>query len=84
MRILKNTFLVGIMMIAMLLCCNSQVQAAQGGDYTYTVTAGQAQITGYTGAGGDVTIPSTLGGAPVTSIGDQAFSGNPRCNFYAS
>ena len=75
MRILKkaNTFLICIMMMAILLCCSSQVQAAQDGDYTYTVTAGEAQITGYTGAGGVVTIPSTLGGVPVTSIGDNAF-----------
>ena len=43
-------------------------------DYTYTVTDGKAQITGYTGVEGDVTIPSTLAGSPVTSIGDSAFS----------
>ena len=77
MRILKNyivnTLLVGLMMMAILLCWSSKVQAAQDGDYTYTVTAGDAQITGYTGSGGVVTIPSTLGGAPVTSIGDNAF-----------
>ena len=37
--------------------------AAQDGDYTYTVNGGVATITGYTGAGGAITIPSTLGGA---------------------
>ncbi len=42
--------------------------------YTYEVTAGEAIITGYTGAGGDVVIPSTLGGYPVTSIGREALS----------
>ncbi|MFZ3132528.1 MAG: leucine-rich repeat domain-containing protein, partial [Desulfosporosinus sp.] len=77
MRILKisrvNIFLVSIMMMAILLCCSSQVQADQSGGYTYTVTDGKAQITGYTGVGGDVTIPSVLGGAPVTSIGEGAF-----------
>ena len=70
------------MMMAILLCCSSQVQAAQDGDYTYIIadgntyggTPGDAQITKYTGAGGDVTIPSTLGGVPVTSIGGNAFS----------
>jgi hypothetical protein len=30
-------------------------------------------ITGYTGSGGDVTIPDTIAGLPVTSIGDYAF-----------
>ncbi|MDR3598985.1 MAG: leucine-rich repeat protein [Desulfosporosinus sp.] len=62
------------MMMAILLCWSSQVQAAQSGDYTYTVTDGSAQITKYTGAGGAVTIPSTLAGYPVASIGDSAFS----------
>jgi hypothetical protein len=61
------------MMIAMLFCCSSSVQAAPGSDYTYSVTASKAQITKYKGAGGAVTIPSTLAGYPVTSIGDCAF-----------
>ena len=93
MRILKisklRTFLVGIMMMTILLCCSSQAQAAlpqllhdvlppqlpHDGDYTYTVTNDQAQIAGYIGLvdGGVVTIPSTIGGFPVTSIGPYAF-----------
>ena len=68
-----HTFLVGIIMMAILLCCSSQVQASQDGDYEYSVTDGNAQITLYTGAGGVVTIPSNLGGFPVTSIDDCAF-----------
>jgi hypothetical protein len=43
-------------------------------DYSFTITDGQAMITGYQGAGGDVTVPGTLGGAPVTRIGANAFS----------
>lgn len=50
------------------------VSAETSGDYQYTVTDGKATITGYTGDGGDVTIPSTLGDYPVTSIGDYAFA----------
>lgn len=77
MRILKtskvNKFLFGIMMMAILLCCSSQVQAAQDGDYTYTVIDSKAEITKYTGAGGVVTIPSILAGFPVTSIGCAFF-----------
>lgn len=70
-----STFLISIMMMAMaiLLCCSSQAQAVQSGDYTYTLTDGKAQITKYTGTGGVVAIPSTLGGSPVTSIGKSAF-----------
>jgi hypothetical protein len=42
-------------------------------DYTYTISGGVATITGYTGTGGDITIPSTLGGYPTVHIGDSAF-----------
>lgn len=44
-------------------------------EYTYTVENDEATITGYTGAGGDVIIPATLGGYPVTTIGDEVFWG---------
>ena len=49
-------------------------EAATSGDYTYTVSNGKVKITDYSGAGGDITIPSTLGGYPVTTIGEDAFS----------
>jgi hypothetical protein len=41
--------------------------------YIYTTTNGTITITAYTGPGGDVTIPDTICGVPVTSIGDNAF-----------
>jgi len=37
---------------------------------------GQITITGYTGSGGDVTIPSTIDGLPVIGIGPWAFNGD--------
>ena len=43
--------------------------------YTYTVTDSKATITDVSSSiSGDVTIPSTLGGYPVTSIGTRAFA----------
>lgn len=36
----------------------------------------EVTILGYTGAGGDITIPSEIEGLPVTSIADEAFYGN--------
>lgn len=68
-----SSFLVGMIMMAILLICSNQVQAAPVGDFTYDVVNGAAQITGYTGAGGEITIPGSLAGSPVTSIGDYAF-----------
>jgi hypothetical protein len=44
------------------------------GVWYYTATNGIATITGYTGFGGALTIPSVINGLPVASIGDQAFA----------
>jgi len=41
----------------------------QDGDWTYSVENNQATITGYTGAGGAVTIPSSVNGISVVQIG---------------
>lgn len=53
------------------------VAADQAGDFTYTVGGSPlgANVTGYTGAGGAVIIPATLGGYPVVAIGASAFNG---------
>ena len=49
--------------------------AEDEGYYTYTVENGEATITDCDeGISGDVVIPDTLGGYPVTSIGQWAFS----------
>lgn len=49
------------------------VQAQNETDFTYEIVDGTATITDYTGPGGSVTIPSELGGAPVTEIDSGAF-----------
>ena len=49
------------------------VALAQGQDFTYTNNNGAITITGYTGPGGSVTIPSTIAGLAVTSIGSHVF-----------
>jgi len=43
--------------------------------FTWTTNDGTIAITGYTGPGGDVTIPSEITGLPVTAIGPNAFNG---------
>jgi hypothetical protein len=43
--------------------------------YTYIMTNGLITITGYTGSGGALVIPSSIGGKIVTGIGDWAFAG---------
>jgi hypothetical protein len=44
--------------------------------FTFTTNNGAITITGYTGSGGNVIIPSTTNGYPVTTIGTGAFSNN--------
>ncbi len=55
--------------------------AAQWGDLVYTAEVSQIIITGYTGSGGDVLIPSTISGLPVRVVGNMAFW---RQNFVTS
>ena len=51
-------------------------QTVDGITWTYSISDGAATITSIpTDTAGDVTIPSLLGGYPVTSIGAYAFSG---------
>jgi hypothetical protein len=43
--------------------------------YTFATNQGTITITGYTGSANDVTLPSSINGLPVTSIGQDAFYG---------
>ena len=42
-------------------------------NFLFTADGGALTITGYTGPGGVVAIPESIGGLPVTSIGAEAF-----------
>jgi hypothetical protein len=44
-------------------------------NWGYVNNSGTITLTGYTGPGGAVTIPSPINGLPVTSIGNNAFAG---------
>jgi hypothetical protein len=52
-----------------------------GVDYHYRLFGTEAYIECYTGTGTDITIPETLGGYPVTSIGCEAFK---NCTYLKS
>ena len=57
-------------LLSLLLLVLPSVVEAQ---FNYTTNNGTITITGYTGPGGEVIIPNTINGYPVTSIGDDAF-----------
>ncbi len=55
---------------------STKAEAATDGYYSYSVSNGEAKITGADKSiSGDVVIPSTLGGYPVTRIGIMTFYG---------
>jgi hypothetical protein len=62
-----------VICVCLLLLCTLPA-AVQAQDYTYTTNNGTIVITKYIGSGGAVTIPGTITGLPVTSIGNGAFA----------
>jgi hypothetical protein len=66
-------------LLSMLLCgmFANPLSADQSGDFTYTNNTTYVTITGYTGSGGAVVIPSTIVGLPVTTLGNYAFYYKP-------
>ena len=53
----------------------ASLYAMESTPFAYTSDGSWVSITGYSGPGGSVTIPSTLNGLPVTGIADSAFAG---------
>ena len=74
MKKLCNVFIVLALLLACGMWFSTKAEAASYNGFTYTVSDGEATITDYTGSATDLTIPSTLDGYPVTSIGDWAFA----------
>jgi len=54
--------------------CEDSTEDGSSKDFDYTENNGKITITKYKGTGGNVTIPSNIGGKSVTSIGNQAFT----------
>ena len=52
---------------------STMAQSGQFGDFTYSSDGVSVTITGYSGSGGAITIPSLITNLPVTSIGTNAF-----------
>ncbi|HUZ08055.1 MAG TPA: leucine-rich repeat protein [Candidatus Paceibacterota bacterium] len=64
-RNLIPIFLLGVALLA--------IPFAGQAQFLYTTNNGAITITQYTGPGGDVTIPDTVNGLPVTTVGQAAF-----------
>jgi hypothetical protein len=67
-------------LLVMLFASAVSLEAQTSGGFNYTVSNGKATITGYSGSGGAVAIPSSLNGYPVVAVAgsdliDGAFNG---------
>lgn len=72
-RALKSTFVVILTMVSLTLF-SVMVSAETEGIFTYTIADGCATITDVdTTVTGDVVIPETLGGYPVTTLAEKSF-----------
>jgi formylglycine-generating enzyme required for sulfatase activity len=69
---MKSTTLRILCPVLLLVAGTLAVHAAQFGDFTYESNGTEITITGYTGSGGDVIIPDSIAGLPITGIGDFA------------
>ncbi|HEY3856570.1 MAG TPA: leucine-rich repeat domain-containing protein [Verrucomicrobiae bacterium] len=69
--ITKTTLFRFLRIAAMLLALPVAIEA----QFNYTTDNNQVTITGYTGAGGAIVIPTTINSLPVTTIGAFAFNG---------
>lgn len=76
-RGLRSTIFVLMILLGSIsvVAVTNDVNAAQAGDYSYTLAGSPAvaTITGYNGTGGPISIPSTLDGYPTVAIGAFAF-----------
>src|SRR6185436_9178727 len=66
---MKNIYAAKLWLLLFLVPASVQAQ------FTYFTIDGGISITGYSGPGGDLTIPSTINGLPVNGIFSSAFLG---------
>ena len=80
---LISLILAFVMVLVALPLTDLRSYATDPSDFTYAVISENdktAELTGYTGSGGDVVIPSTIDGYTIISIGDATF-GTDEPNF---
>lgn len=76
-RITISAIVIVLLLGASLVIVPEEASALPEDDYEYTVSFGFIQfatITEYLGSGGDITIPTTLGGHTVIAIANEAFN----------
>lgn len=75
MKGIIRRFIALVSALSVLFCFYVPVSAKESGGFHYEVIGTNAKITGYSGGGTTVAIPSTIDGRIVTEIGNNAFAG---------
>ena len=76
MKKARHCFRFALVLGALLALTCLSAFALKEGDFEYTLSGSEAKITDYVGPGGDVVVPDTLSGVPVTVIGQKSFRMN--------
>ena len=66
MKKLKIFLTMTAVVFSVMLCCSVNVFALTEGDWEFQLLDNEVNITGYNGSGGDVVVPETIYGRPVT------------------
>ncbi|MDO5424687.1 MAG: leucine-rich repeat domain-containing protein [Eubacteriales bacterium] len=73
MKYLKKGVFLAALVLMMNLVLSVSAATQTDGLWEYTVSSGEATITGYNGSAVNISIPTTLGGYPVTKLGSYVF-----------
>lgn len=68
MKSLKLILTTAVIVFSVMLCCSINAFALTEGDWEFRLLDNEVTITGYLGSGGDVIIPETMYGCPVTKV----------------
>ena len=67
---MKKFLITSILAVSAMLCLSLNAFALTDGDWEFQLLNNEVKITGYVGSGGDVVIPETIYGCPVTKMDD--------------
>lgn len=76
MKLLQRSVSVCLMASMMLILLAWPAAALDDGEFEYTIQGSEIYLTRYIGDGGDVQIPESINGIPVTKINGNCFIGN--------
>ena len=72
---MKTKLMMAMVAAGAILAARAATEIVDGVTWSYSVSSGKATVTGATPCVGEMTVPDTLGGYPVTAIGSDAFRG---------